>query len=193
MALHFSNPMLYGVRWDSAVKSKFLMQTWMKFAEYLREDEKEFLNNIKDKNALDLSVQELEKYKSIKNQMEFSKLLPKYEQHNCTREEYDLVSDFFDKNSLKDFMRSRLTDEEARESLDIVDDLKDEELPAFIKEQESVYDNLSVFQTYTLYLANSRLKYIDDCEFNERMRRETIERNQALIRRLARDYGFRVY
>ena len=193
MAHRFSNPMLYGVRCDLAVKSKFLIQTWMRFAEYLKEDEIEFLDSIKDKNALDLSVQELEKYKNIKNQIEFSKLLPKYEQHNCTREEYDLVSNFFEKNSLKDFMRSRLTDEEERESLDIVDDLKDEELPAFIEKQESIYDNLSVSQTYTLYLANSRLKYIRDCEFDERMRRESFERDQALVRSLVRDYGFRVF
>ncbi len=191
MARRFSNPMLYEVGDDLAIKSKFLIQTWMRFAEYLKEDEIEFLDSIKDKNRLISS--ELKKYKSIKNQIEFSKLLPKYKQHNCTHEEYDLVSNFFHKNSLKDFMRSRLTDEEARESLDIVDDLKDEELPAFIEEQERVYDNLSVSQTYTLYLANSRLKYIRDCEFYERTERKSLERNQALVRSLVRDYGFRVF
>lgn len=191
MARRFSNPMLYEVGDDLAIKSKFLIQTWMRFAEYLKEDEIEFLDSIKDKNRLISS--ELKKYKSIKNQIEFSKLLPKYEQHNCTREEYDLVSNFFHKNSLKDFMRSRLTDEEASESLNFVDDLKDEELPAFIEEQERVYDNLSVSQTYTLYLANSRLKYIRDCEFDERTERESLERDQALVRSLVRDYGFRVF
>ena len=193
MALHFSNPILYAVRCDAAVKSKFLMQTWMRFAEHLKEDEIKFLETIKDKNVLDLSMKDLETYKSIKNQIEFSKLLSKYEKHNCNQEEHDLVSNFFDKNSLESFMRSRLTDEEIHESYSIVDELEDEELSAFIEEQESIYDNLSVAQTYTLYLANSRLKYIKDIEFNERMRRETIERDQALIRSLVRDYRIRLF
>ncbi len=193
MGIEFRNPILYGIRSDLAVKSAFLMTTWMRFAAYLKEDEVEFLNNIKDKNILDLSLEDLEKYKSIKKQMEVSKLLPKFQDHNCTQEEHDLVSDFFDENSLKDFMRSRLTDEEAEESHKIVDTLSDEELPIFIQLSENDYDNLSIVQTYTLYLANCRLKNIRDKEFQDRLRRETIERDQALIRSLNKDYGIRYF
>ena len=191
--IKFNKPMLYGIRSDLAVKSAFLEKTWERFANHYKDSEIEFLESIDGKNSVKLSIEEIDKLRELKQQMEVAKLLPKYHNHNCTVEEYDIVSDFYDEYSLATFMRSRLTREEIDNSNNIVDSLKDNELEGFIKVNEENYDNLSVQETYTLYLANSRLKDIKDKELNDRIRREQFERDQALIRHLNRDYGPRLY
>lgn len=194
MGIKMTNPILYPIRSDLAIKPRFTMAIWMKTTNYLRKDEVEFLNTIKEKNVLDLTVEELEKYSKIKKQMEVSKLLSKYEDHNCTEEEHDLVCDFMDENSIESFMRSRLTEEEAINSFSFVASLKDKnELEEFVHNEEENFDNLTVQELFTLYQACSRLKNINDRELNDRIRDEQIRRDQALIRSLNRDYGPRFY
>ena len=189
MGINVTNPIMYSIRGDLAIKFEYLIPTWERFANHYKEEEIEFLNTLKDKSALDLTLEEIEQYKKLKLQMELAKLLPKYREHNCTQEEHDIVSNFFDEYSISAFMKSRLTDEEFNNSIRAVASIKEDELSDYIQTNEENFDNLSAQETYTLYLASSRLKSIRDKELNDRIRRESQERDQALIRSLNRDYG----
>ena len=184
---------MYSIRGDLAIKFEYLMPTWERFANHYKEDEIEFLNKLKDKSVLDLTLEELEQYKKLKLQMELAKLLPKYREHNCTQEEHDIVSNFFDEYSISAFMKSRLTDEEFNSSIRALASIKEDELSDFIQHNEEKFNDLSVQDTYTLYLASSRLKVIRDKDLNDRIRRESYERDQALIRSLNKDYGIRYF
>ena len=99
-------PLLYPVKCELYANLDNELDIWIKFTSYLKPDEAILLEN-KDVN----SIQKNE-YLRIKNQLMISRLLLKYKNKNCSKEEYDLVTNFMNSMSLQTLIETKLTEEE---------------------------------------------------------------------------------
>ena len=125
----------------------------------------------------------------IKKQIEISKLLLKYKEKQCTKEEYDQVVEFMH-TSLKNFVDNRITDEEKSMAKLIVSNLTTkQDLKEYIESNEGRYDSLNILTAYTLFIVKEKLYNIDHNELNKKIIIEKRNRELNLIRSLARDYG----
>ena len=122
-----------------------------------------------------------------------SELFVKYRNRDCTKEEHDQVIKFMD-NSLKSFMRERLTEEEIKKSYILLgefEQMSKSELNEYIDKQKNNYYNLNVFEAYILYEVREISYNRDNSELNDRIRSNQIERENKLRKSIIRNYGLR--
>ncbi len=163
-------------------------EMWLKFSGHLKDDEKELLSEIQNENITDISLDKLEKYCKIKRQMEVHKLLPKYFEQRCSVKEHNLVYDFVT-SSLKDFIESRMTEEEMTGAYTLVSSMTKDDLKKFIDYLDGKFMELSTYMAYVLLLANKRYYEMDNMEQMEARRIENAQSASRLSRQLAKDYG----
>ena len=183
------NELSYEVTCDShAIKTNFI-DVWIKFAGHLTAEESLILVGLRTKDLSAISITELEKYKKIRNQLDVSKLLVKYKNKECTREEHDLVYNFVH-TSLTAFIESRFTSDEkqkAKTSLEQLD--TKEKLIEFVKENEANYDALDIYEAYLLYLAEEKKYDLETSEHIEYEMAMQARREASLRKHLERDFG----
>ena len=187
----FENQLLYPVSSDSYANIDNTLDEWIRFLSYVKPDEKNFLKELNSRSLGQLTTDEIKKYLKIKEQKRMADLFIKYKNKNCTREEHDSVSGYM-KNSLKDFMRNRLTESELDESYEILDVLRKKEIPeleCYVKSKTDNYSDLTLFEAYILY----EVREIDYCkkgdDVNNTIRNRQIEEQISLKKSLVRDYG----
>lgn len=185
--------LLYPVKSDSFANISNVLDEWIRFLSYLKPEELLYLNELNSKILNELTTQEIEQYLKIKKQRAMSELFVKYRNRDCTKEEHDQVIKFMD-NSLKSFMRERLTEEEIKKSYILLgefEQMSKSELNEYIDKQKNNYYNLNVFEAYILYEVREISYNRDNSELNDRIRSNQIERENKLRKSLIRDYGLR--
>lgn len=185
--------LLYPVKSDSFANISNVLDEWIRFLSYLKPEELLYLNELNSKILNELTTQEIEQYLKIKKQRAMSELFVKYRNKDCTKKEHDQVIKFMD-NSLKSFMRERLTEEEIKKSYILLgefEQMSKSELNEYIDKQKNNYYNLNVFEAYILYEVREISYNRDNSELNDRIRSNQIERENKLRKSLIRDYGLR--
>lgn len=185
--------LLYPVKSDSLANVDNTLNEWIRFSSYIKPEELLFLNKLNNKAIEQLTTDEIEKYYKLKKLKGMSGLFIKYKNRNCSKEEHDRVVEYMD-NSLKCFMRERLTEEEFEQSYKLLSQFSRMslvELDEYIDKQMINYENLTLLEAYILY----QVKEIKYCKQNreqdEKFRNDQIEITNALKRSLIRDYGYR--
>lgn len=185
--------LLYPVKSDSFANISNVLDEWIRFLSYLKPEELLYLNELNSKILNELTTQEIEQYLKIKKQRAMSELFVKYRNRDCTKEEHDQVIKFMD-NSLKSFMRERLTEEEIKKSYILLgefEQMSKSELNEYIDKQKNNYYNLNVFEAYILYEVREISYNRDNSELNDRIRSNQIERENKLRKSIIRNYGLR--
>ena len=183
--------LMYPVISDSIPNRNNVLDEWIRFLSYFKPEELLFLNELDSKTTDQLTIKEMEEYHKIKKQMEMSELFTKYKNKNCSKEEHELVVKHMD-NSLKDFMKERLTEEEIKQSRKILSEFRkmsEFELGKYIDRQMTNYNNLTILEAYILYEVREIKNYKYNSELNEKIRTDKSEREIALKRRYINDYG----
>ena len=176
---------------DSCANMSNALDIWIKFTSYISPDDLLFIDEIQNKKVASYSEKELDRYYKLKKQIEMSKLLLKYKKQECNEDEYDKVVEFM-KTSLREYVRSKVTDEEMISASKFVDNLYNAgTLEEYIDIKQKKYDKLDIYEAYVLFTAKERLYDIRQKELNERILRESKEEYNHLIKKLARDYGNR--
>lgn len=146
------------------------LDIWIKFTSYLKIDELSLMT----RSTSTLSQSDLDKYNSIKKQLNMSKLFIKYKHKECNKEEHDLVLGYMH-SSLKVFVRSRMTEEERHSAYSFISSLSKEEIIEYVDSQKDKYDELSAYKAYILFMANEVLYNIKQKEYNEKREQEELE------------------
>lgn len=185
--------LLYPVKSDSFANLSNVLDCWIKFLSYFKIEELLYLSEMNNRNLSELTMEEVERYLKIKNQKIMLNLFVKYKNRNCTREEHDQVIKFMN-NSLKVFMKERLTEEELKKSYVLLAEFRQmskSELDEYINKQESRYDNLSVLEAYVLYEVKE-IRYIkNSSEMDDSIRDEQVIKENSLRKSLVRYFGLR--
>ena len=145
---------------------------WIKFTSYLKPDEAILLEN-KDVN----SIQKNE-YLRIKKQLMISRLLLKYKNKDCSKEEYDLVTNYMNSTSLQSLIQTKLTKEEIEYFI-----------KEYIESQQKKFEELSAYESYVLLKAKEKIYNLKQRKVKEQIRIEQVRRTDNLIKGLTRDYG----
>ena len=194
--MEFINPNKKGILYylvisDSCANMSNALDIWIKFTSYISPDDLLFIDEIQNKKVASYSEKEFDRYYKLKKQIEMSKLLLKYKQQECNEDEYDKVVEFM-KTSLREYVRSKVTDEEMISASKFVDNLYNAgTLEEYIDIKQKKYDKLDIYEAYVLFTAKERLYDIKQKELNERILSESKEEYNHLIKKLARDYGNR--
>ena len=179
----------YPVISDSCANLETALDIWIKFTGYIRPEELLFLQEVKDKNFDYISQNELDKYSRIKKQLTISKLLLKYKNKECTKEEHDQVLEFMH-TSLKLFIQSRLTDDEIELASEYIYKLEtNDQLKKHIETKQKIYESLNIYESYILFEAKERLYYLEQKQLREKIRNDLKDKNTILKKNLIRDYG----
>lgn len=179
----------YPIISDSFANINNALDIWIKFTSYLKPEELLLMHELSNKEISSFSQYEMDEYYRIKKQIEISKLLLKYKEKQCTKEEYDQVVEFMHA-SLKNFVDNRITDEEKSMAKIIVSNLTTkQDLKEYIESNEGRYDSLNILTAYTLFIVKEKLYNIEHNELNKKIIIEKRNRELNLIRSLARDYG----
>ena len=182
----------YPVKCDSEANINRALDIWMKFANYLKDEELLFMDELNNKKLNNLSQTELDEYHRIKNQLEFSKLLLKYKNKSCTKEEHDFVSKYMDK-SLRNFVESKISKEQQEIAQKIVSELfEKKQLEQYIELKQEQYDSLNINESYILFIAKEKKYNEIQKETTEKIRNEQLERVIRLRKNLIRDYGYNI-
>lgn len=178
-----STSICYAVASDSYANLKNAIDIWIKFTGYLRPEELLFLEEVKDKNFDSISLNEMNEYYRIKNQLKISELLLKYKNQECTKEEHDQVSKFMNHTSLTSFVKSRLTNDEIGLAFRYISELeKNEQLKNYIETQQKIYENLNIYEAFILFKAKERLFNLEQKNLYKQIRSKQSERNAGLIK-----------
>ena len=189
---NYEEELYYPVKCDSEANINNALDIWMKFSNYLTTEELLFMDGLKNKELNALSQTELDKYHRIKKQLDFSKLLLKYKNKSCTREEHNFVSQFMN-TSLKEFVKSKVTKEQQESAERIISNLfEKKELEQYIELQQEQYDALSIYESYVLFIAKEKKYNEIQKETTEKIRNEQLERAIRLRKNLIRDYGYNI-
>ena len=189
---NYEEELYYPVKCDSKANINNALDIWMKFSNYLTTEELLFIDGLKNKELNALSQTELDKYHRIKKQLDFSKLLLKYKNKSCTREEHNFVSQFMN-TSLKEFVKSKVTKEQQESAERIISNLfEKKELEQYIELQQEQYDALSIYESYVLFIAKEKKYNEIQKETTEKIRNEQLERAIRLRKNLIRDYGYNI-
>ena len=113
--IRVENNLLYPVSSISHANIDHTLDEWIRFLSYVSPDDESFLNKLNGKSLEQLTTDEIKKYLKIKEQKTMADLFIKYKNKACTRKEHDSVYKYM-KNSLEDFMKSKLTENELNES-----------------------------------------------------------------------------
>ena len=118
-------------------------------------------------------------------------LFIKYKNKACTRKEHDIVYKYM-KNSLEDFMKSKLTENELNESCKTLAVFRKKEileLEDYIKDKMSNYNSLTLVDAYILYKVREIRYNKKTDEINNKIRNDQIERQINLKKNLVKSYG----
>ena len=177
-------PLLYPVKCELYANLDNELDIWIKFTSYLKPDEAILLEN-KDVN----SIQKNE-YLRIKNQLMISRLLLKYKNKNCSKEEYDLVTNFMNSMSLQTLIETKLTEEEIELASKNISKLETvEQLEEYIESQQKKFEDLDAYESYVLLKVKEKLYNINQRKTKDQIRIEQARRTGNLIKGLIRDYG----
>lgn len=113
------NKLLYPVSSLSNANIDHTLDEWIRFLSYVSPDDEIFLNKLNGKSLEQITTDEIKRYLKIKEQKIMADLFIKYKNKDCTKKEHDSVYEYM-RNSLKDFMRSKLTEDELNESCKIL-------------------------------------------------------------------------
>lgn len=186
---NFEDELHYLIKCDSSANSDNAIDIWMKFANYLTPEESLFMYELKIKDLDNLSQTEFDTYYRIKNQLRFSKLLPKYKNESCTKEEHDFVSKYMN-TSLRSFVKSKVSEKQQNSANKIISDLFGKnELEQYIELQQEQYDNLNIYEAYILFIAKEKRYNEIQQKTTKKIRDEQLEREIRLRRNLIKEYG----
>ena len=189
---NYEEELYYPVKCDSEANINNALDIWMKFSNYSTTEELLIMDGLKNKELNALSQTELDKYHRIKKQLDFSKLLLKYKNKSCTREEHNFVSQFMN-TSLKEFVKSKVTKEQQESAERIISNLfEKKELEQYIELQQEQYDALSIYESYVLFIAKEKKYNEIQKETTEKIRNEQLESAIRLRKKLIRDYGYNI-
>lgn len=172
--------------------NKNTLDIYIKFMSCLEDDELKFLESLKGKDIFSLSQIDLDKYYRIRTQLNMTELFKKYKNRECTKEEHDRVIEYMKNNPLKNFVRSKISFNDKYKAQKFIENLSNESKESsknYIELQESKYDELSIYDSYVLFELKEYLYSIEQNELNDRIRKESLEREKKLRKSLIRDYG----
>ena len=169
----------YPVKSDSEANLNNALDIWLKFTSSLKSEELLFVGNIKNKKISKLSFEDVQKFNRIKEQLEMSKLFVKYKKKECTKEEHDKVSNYMN-NSLRDFVKSRVSEEEIESANEFVDELSKKSLEEFIRINQAKYSELDIYDAYVLFIAKERLHQLFQKEANQIILNDRMEKQIRL-------------
>ena len=181
----------YGTITDSYA-NKNTLDIYIKFMSCLEDDELKFLESLKDKDIFSLSQIDLDKYYRIRTQLNMTELFKKYKNRECTKEEHDRVIEYMKNNPLIDFVRNKIDINYKCKAQKFIENLFNESretIKKYIELQESKYDELSIYDSYILFELKEHLYNLEQNELNDRIRKESVEREKKLRKSLIRDYG----
>ena len=141
-------------------------------------------------NTLDIYIKFLSNLND--NDIYLSELLKKYKNKDCNNEEYNIVLCFMKNNSLKSFVRNRVSDEERNRACRFINDLLNksrESINEYIELLENNYNELSIYYSYVLFELKEYLYNVDQNELNDKIKNESYNRESILRKSLVRDYG----
>ena len=189
--IRVENNLLYPVSSLSHANIDHTLDEWIRFLSYVSPDDESFLNKLNDKSLEQLTTDEIKKYLKIKEQKTMADLFIKYKNKACTRKEHDSVYKYM-KNSLEDFMKSKLTENELNESCKTLAVFRKKEileLEDYIKDKMSNYNSLTLVDAYILYEVREIRYNKKTDEINNKIRNDQIERQINLKKNLVKSYG----
>lgn len=189
--IRVENNLLYPVSSISHANIDHTLDEWIRFLSYVSPDDESFLNKLNGKSLEQLTTDEIKKYLKIKEQKTMADLFIKYKNKECTRKEHDIVYKYM-KNSLEDFMKSKLTENELNESCKTLAVFREKEileLEDYIKDKMSNYNNLTLVDAYILYEVREIRYNKKTDEINNKIRNDQIERQINLKKNLVKSYG----
>lgn len=189
--IRVENNLLYPVSSISHANIDHTLDEWIRFLSYVSPDDESFLNKLNVKSLEQLTTDEIKKYLKIKEQKTMADLFIKYKNKECTRKEHDSVYKYM-KNSLEDFMKSKLTENELNESCKTLAVFRKKEileLEDYIKDKMSNYNNLTLVDAYILYEVREIRYNKKTDEINNKIRNDQIERQINLKKNLVKSYG----
>ena len=195
LIINNSNTILsYPVISDSCANLKNTLDIWIKFTSYLKPEEILLLEQLENKNTNSIETEELDEYLRIKKQLKVSKLLLKYKNKECNKEEHDYVFNFMH-TSLKSFIQSRLTNEERELSFRFISELEtNDKLKEYVElHQKEPYEKLSIYNSYVLFNAKERLYYLEQKQLNEKITNDRIKNSINLRKNLSKDFGHSIF
>lgn len=188
---NIENQMLYPVCSNSYANIDHTLDEWIRFLSYIKPEDKEFLNELNCRSLDELTTDEIKRYLKIKEQKTMAELFTKYRNKDCTKKEHDSVYSYM-KNSLRNFMKSRLTEDELNESREILEKFRAKEVPelkSYIKSEMNNYADLTLVGAYILYEVKEIEYYKKENETNSKIRNRQKERESTLRKSLIKDYG----
>ena len=189
--IRVENNLLYPVSSLSHANIDHTLDEWIRFLSYVSPDDESFLNKLNVKSLEQLTTDEIKKYLKIKEQKTMADLFIKYKNKECTRKEHDSVYKYM-KNSLEDFMKSKLTESELNElckTLAVFREKEILELEDYIKDKMSNYNSLTLVDAYILYEVREIRYNKKTDEINNKIRNDQIERQINLKKNLVKSYG----
>ena len=189
--IRVENNLLYPVSSISHANIDHTLDEWIRFLSYVSPDDESFLNKLNGKSLEQLTTDEIKKYLKIKEQKTMADLFIKYKNKECTRKEHDSVYKYM-KNSLEDFMKSKLTENELNESCKTLAVFRKKEileLEDYIKDKMSNYNSLTLVDAYILYEVREIRYNKKTDEINNKIRNDQIERQINLKKNLVKSYG----
>ena len=189
--IRVENNLLYPVSSLSHANIDHTLDEWIRFLSYVSPDDESFLNKLNVKSLEQLTTDEIKKYLKIKEQKTMADLFIKYKNKECTRKEHDSVYKYM-KNSLEDFMKSKLTESELNElckTLAVFREKEILELEDYIKDKMSNYNSLTLVDAYILYEVREIRYNKKTDEINNNIRNDQIERHLNLKKNLVKSYG----
>ena len=189
--IRVENKLLYPVSSLSHANIDHTLVELIRFLSYVSPDDESFLNKLNDKSLEQLTTDEIKKYLKIKEQKTMADLFIKYKNKACTRKEHDSVYKYM-KNSLEDFMKSKLTENELNESCKTLAVFRKKEileLEDYIKDKMSNYNSLTLVDAYILYEVREIRYNKKTDEINNKIRNDQIERQINLKKNLVKSYG----
>lgn len=189
----FESQLLYSVSSDSYANIDHTLDEWIRFLSYVKPGEKNFLKELNSRSLYQLTTDEIKKYLKIKEQKTMTDLFIKYKNKDCTKNEHDCVCEYM-RNSLEDFMRSRLTEDELNESYKTLATFREkeiQELEDYIKDKISNYNNLTLVDAYILYEVREIRYNKKTDEINNKIINKQKVQVKFLRKSLVKDYGLK--
>ena len=147
---------------------------WIKWLSYEPEFEKNRIEHLNSKGINNLSYEEINELNYYMKRKRMAQLFKKYDNMECSKEEYMEVYSYMSNESIINLMSSKLTRDEiqyVKEEITRLIELSNEELNKKIKieSQKNYYLNLSMVDAYILHIID-RIIYVRNMnEFNNRL------------------------
>ena len=147
---------------------------WIKWLSYEPEFEKNRIEHLNSKGINNLSYEEINELNYYMKRKRMAQLFKKYDNMECSKEEYMEVYSYMSNESIITLMLDKLTIQEikyANEEITRLRELSNEDLSQKIRteSQKDNYLNLSMVNAYILHIID-RINYVRNMnEFNNRL------------------------